>query len=178
MELRAVEMVSGFLCEFSVTGHSVSIHDDHRIPSPRPAAPDRTHHIESVALLSEDFDQIAIVVDWLDACRRGDLEALLELYAEGASLECRCDGARQDAGRTALEAYWRPRLEALSPTAFGLEEITPTPEGVTLDYLDYEGEPVRIFFIFAADGKILRTHCAPASRTSQQDISSLRDPAG
>ena len=32
----------------------------------------------------------------------------------------------------------------LVPTAFGLEEITPTAEGVVLDYLSHEGKPVRI----------------------------------
>jgi len=42
--------------------------------------------------LSGDFDQIAVVVDWLDACRRRDLEALLELYADGASAVCDCSG--------------------------------------------------------------------------------------
>ena len=51
-------------------------------------------------------------------------------------------------GRAELEAYWRPRLDALAPTAFGLEEITPTADGVVLDYLGHEGKPVRIAFTF------------------------------
>jgi len=41
--------------------------------------------------LRRDFDQVAIVIDWLDACRHHDLEALLDLYAQDASLECECD---------------------------------------------------------------------------------------
>ena len=52
----------------------------------------------------EDFDQIAIVVDWLDACRKRDLPALLDLYAEDASLECACDGIA--AFRASLR--WKP----------------------------------------------------------------------
>lgn len=166
----------GFHRELGATGHSVSIHDDYGIPSPSLAA--RVEYIKwMVMTLPEDFDQIAIVVDWLDACRTRDVEALLQLYTEDASLECQCNGTSLYAGRTALEAYWRSRLAAFSPTAFGLEEITPTSEGVALDYLNDEGKPVRIFFIFAADGKILQTHCAPASPSLQQDITTFQDSA-
>jgi hypothetical protein len=121
--------------------------------------------MDSVALVPEDFDQIAIVVDWLDACRRRDLKALVDLYDPAATLECRCDGADYT-GRLALESYWRPRLDTLAPTAFGLQEIQPTADGVVLDYLNHQGHPVRIFFVFAADGKILFTRCEPASQKS------------
>jgi ketosteroid isomerase-like protein len=111
--------------------------------------------------LSDDFDQIAIVVDWLDACRNRDLDSLLELYDEGASVECCCSGTELHRGLAALAAYWRLQFEALVPTAFGLEEIAPTAEGVALDYLNFEGKPVRLFFTFTADGKIWQTSCLP-----------------
>ncbi|MBR1213101.1 nuclear transport factor 2 family protein [Bradyrhizobium sp. JYMT SZCCT0180] len=114
----------------------------------------------------KDIDQVAVVVDWLDACRRHELGPLLDLYASDASLECDCDGANTYAGRAALESYWRPRLEAFSPNAFGLEEITPSADGVMLDYLNCEGMLVRIAFTFDASGKILHTRCgrfAPAA---------------
>ena len=114
-----------------------------------------------VPSLPKDVDQVAVVVDWLDACRRHDLGPLLDLYASDASLECRCHGGNIHAGRAALEAYWRPRLEAFSPNAFGLEEILPSVEGVVLDYLDSEGAPVRIAFTFDAAGKILQARCGP-----------------
>lgn len=104
------------------------------------------------------------MVDWLDACRKRDLAGLLDLYAADARLECRCGNGARGAGRTELEAYWRPRLDALVPTAFGLEEITPTIEGVELDYLSHDGTPVRIAFTFSADGKIRQTRCAPPER--------------
>jgi len=87
--------------------------------------------------MPEDFDPIAVVVDWLDACRKRDLAALLDFYGDEASLECACDGIFIH-GRSALEAYWRPRLDAFVPTAFGLEEIAPTPDGVVLDYSSFE----------------------------------------
>jgi hypothetical protein len=114
--------------------------------------------------LSKDFDQIAIVVDWLDACRARDLEALLDLYAQDASLECACSDRKILKGRADLASYWRPRLGDFSPTAFGLDEITPDAEGVVVDYISLEGKPVRIFFVFDGDGKILQTRCEPSAK--------------
>jgi hypothetical protein len=114
--------------------------------------------------LSKDFDQIAIVVDWLDACRARDLEALLDLYAQGASLECACNDRKILQSRADLASYWRPRLGDFSPTALGLDEITPDAEGVVVDYISFEGKPVRIYFAFDGDGKILQTRCEPSAR--------------
>src|SRR5689334_21698821 len=115
--------------------------------------------------MSEDFDAVAVVVDWLDACRRRDLAALLDLYGSEGGLDCACDGIAIH-GRSALEAYWRPRLDAFVPTAFGLEEIAPTADGVVLDYSNFEGKPVRIVFNFAPGGKIGKTRCGPLGRAS------------
>jgi ketosteroid isomerase-like protein len=117
--------------------------------------------------LANDFDQIALVVDWLDACRNRDLATLLDLYADNATLECQCGEARISEGRAGLESYWRPRLDALAPTAFGLEEIMPTPEGVVLDYLSHEGKPVRIVFSFTRAGKIQASRCMPVAELPQ-----------
>jgi ketosteroid isomerase-like protein len=114
--------------------------------------------------LSKDFDQIAVVVDWLDACRARDLEALLDLYAQDASLECACNDRKVFQGRADLASYWRPRLGDFSPTAFGLDEITPSADGVVLDYVSFEGKPVRIYFAFDNDGKVLQTRCEPSAR--------------
>jgi hypothetical protein len=114
--------------------------------------------------LSKDFDQIAVVVDWLDACRARDLEALLDLYAQDASFECVCNDRKIFQGRADLASYWRPRLGDFSPTAFELDEITPDAEGVVLEYISFEGKPVRIYFAFDGDGKILHTRCEPSPR--------------
>jgi ketosteroid isomerase-like protein len=134
--------------------------------------------VDGIADLADDFDQIALVVDWLDACRKRDLAALLDLYTDDATLECRCGGVKVSEGRAGLESYWRPRLDALSPTAFELEEITPTTEGVVLDYLSHEGEPVRIAFTFSRDARILHTACAPAGQALRQQVAGVADQAG
>jgi hypothetical protein len=132
--------------------------------------------MDGIANLAEDFDQIALVVDWLDACRNRDIATLLDLYADNATLECRCGEAKISEGRAGLESYWKPRLDTLAPTAFGLEEIMPTTEGVVLDYLSHEGKPVRIAFSFTCGGKIQATHCLPAAELSQP--AGLQDYAG
>jgi hypothetical protein len=111
-------------------------------------------------VVPNDFDNVAVVVDWLDACRSRNLEMLLDLYAGDASMECACEGivAR---GRSELAAYWAPKLSGFRPGTFGLEQITPRPEGVTLDYSDFEGKAVRVVFVFDGQGKISHSHCGP-----------------
>jgi len=118
---------------------------------------------------------MALVVDWLDACRNRDLTALLDLYADDATLECRCGGVKVSEGRAELESYWRPRLDALAPTAFELEGIFPTAEGVVLDYSSDDGEPVRIAFSFSRDAKIQRTACAPAGQALWSEVAGVAE---
>jgi len=103
---------------------------------------------------------------------------LLDLYAGDAKLECQCGEVRVSEGRAELESYWRPRLSGLVPTAFGLEEITPTTEGVVLDYLSHESKPVRILFTFSRDARIQRTACLPVAQALRQDDDGVADQAG
>lgn len=131
--------------------------------------------MDGIANLADDFDQIGLVVDWLDACRNRDLATLLDLYADNATLECQCGQARVSQGRAGLESYWKPRLDTLAPTAFGLKEIMPTTEGVLLDYLSHEGKPVRIAFSFTRDGKIQATHCIPTAELQQPGLQNYAD---
>jgi ketosteroid isomerase-like protein len=134
--------------------------------------------VDGIAELADDFDQVALVVDWLDACRNRDLAALLDLYADDAKLECRCGEVGISQGRAELEAYWRPRLKALAPTAFGLEEITLAAGSVVVDYLNHEGKLVRIAFSFTRDGKIQRTSCAPAGQIPRETFAGVVAQAG
>jgi hypothetical protein len=144
----------------------VSIQDDRHIPPAAPVLGAKPSRADGMAGPADDFDQVALVVDWLDACRNRDLAALLDLYAADAQLECQCGEAEVTQGRAELESYWRPRLASIVPTAFGLEEITPTAEGVVLDYLSHEGTPARIAFSFTCDARIQRTSCAPAGQAA------------
>ena len=62
--------------------------------------------------MPKDFDPIAAVVDWLDACRRRDLSGLLDLYAADASLECACDGATPKV--SPRMGFWLPTVTPFS----------------------------------------------------------------
>ena len=44
------------------------------------------------------FDPMAAAVDWLDAYRAGDIEALLAMYADGAFIHCGCGGFKTSYG--------------------------------------------------------------------------------
>ena len=114
-------------------------------------------------LLRTEFDPLAVIVDWLDACRSGALKALLDLYDERATLDCHCERVSL-AGRNAIAAYWAPKLQATLTTAFRLDDITLTPDGVQVDYQNYEGKPVRIHFQFGPSGKIIHTGCGRLER--------------
>ena len=109
------------------------------------------------------FDPIAVAVDWLDAGKLGDLDGLLNLYDERATLECDCEGVVLT-GRQSLSAYWTPKLESKLAAAFTLDGMTPTADGVRVDYQNCEGKPVRIHFRFTPSGKIAHTSCGPLGR--------------
>ena len=55
-------------------------------------------------LLQAEFDPLAVVVDWLDVCRLGALNALPDLYDKRATLECDCERVSLT-GRKAIAAY-------------------------------------------------------------------------
>ena len=64
-------------------------------------------------------------------------------------------------GRQSLSAYWTPKLESKLAAAFTLDKMTPTGDGVQVDYQSYEGKPVRMHFGFTPSGKIAHTNCSP-----------------
>jgi hypothetical protein len=78
------------------------------------------------------FDPMAAVVDWLDAYRSGDLESILGLYSDIATIDCGCGGATTINGRDALRAYWEQRLRD-SPAA-DLDDLQPARDGVAITY--------------------------------------------
>jgi hypothetical protein len=107
----------------------------------------------------DGFDAIGVVVDWIDACKQRRLYDLLNLYDAAATVEC-CEGGSFH-GRSEMESYWAPRLVRSRQGAFEIDLLMPDKDGVTLDYLGYDGVPVRTHFRFTSTGKISRTVCAP-----------------
>jgi hypothetical protein len=118
---------------------------------------------ESYVAFSDEFDPLVVVAHWLDACRWGELDALLNLYDERATLECDCERVSLT-GRKWIAVYWAPKLESKVVLAFSLYGMALTADGVQVDYLGYEGNPVRMHFRFSPSGKILHTSCGPLER--------------
>ena len=110
-------------------------------------------------IFRDEFDPLGVAIDWLDAAKLGDLDGLLGLHDERATLECDCEGVVLT-GRQSLSAYWAPKLESKLAAAFTLDDITPTGVGgVQLDYQGHDGSPVRIRFRFTPSGKIAHASC-------------------
>ena len=106
------------------------------------------------------FDRSGIVVDWLDACRSGQLNALLNLYEERATLICDCDGINL-ADRSSIAIYWKSKLESKAASAFILGGMILTGDEIQVNCQDCKGKPVRIHFHFSPLGKILHTKFGP-----------------
>jgi hypothetical protein len=100
----------------------------------------------------DEFDPLAVVVDWLDACRWGELDALLDLYDGRATLQCGCEHVRLT-GRKWIAAYWAPKLESKAVLAFSLNDLALSADGARLDYQSDEGKPVRMQFRFRSLGQ-------------------------
>ena len=79
-------------------------------------------------IFRDEFDPLGVAIDWLDAAKLGDLDGLLGLHDERATLECDCEGVVLT-GRQSLSAYWGPKLESKLAAAFTLDDMTPTGVG-------------------------------------------------
>lgn len=110
-------------------------------------------------------DYPAIAVDWLDAYRAKDLNGVLALYTDDATLECGCGGAKVISGKSALRAYWKDRLAKLP--ASDLEAIVRSADGATVEYRTPDGV-VRIAMHFNEHGLIARAECGPLGAPSLQ----------
>jgi hypothetical protein len=104
------------------------------------------------------FDPLAVIVDWLDAGRSGDLDAMLDLYDERATLDCHCEKVTLT-GCKSIASYWSPKLKNKLGLGFTLDELILFGDSVQVDYRGYEGKPLRIYFHFDPSGKIRRTSC-------------------
>jgi hypothetical protein len=106
------------------------------------------------------FDPLAIAIDWLDAYKANDLDAILSLYADDASIECACGGMATIMGKQALRAYWVQRLKDFP--ASDLDDIQPSGDGASISYVA-RGGSVSAILEFNPAGQISRLHCGPAN---------------
>jgi hypothetical protein len=107
----------------------------------------------------------AIAVDWLDAYRAKDLDGVLALYTDDATLECGCGGAKVISGKSALRAYWKDRLAKLP--ASDLRALERSADGAMVEYRTPDGM-VRIAMHFDESGLIARAKCGPIELPAPQ----------
>jgi len=100
---------------------------------------------------------MAAAVDWLDAYRAGDIDAILEMYADDAVVHCGCNGLTIT-GSAALRAYWADRLR--EHPASQLDNLLPSQEGTMISYITRKGT-VGALLAFNSDGKIKTLSCGP-----------------
>jgi hypothetical protein len=108
---------------------------------------------------ADKFDAIGVIVDWIDACKKRHLDTLLDLYADGATVEC-CEGG-SFRGPSEIKRYWGPRLVRQAVGSFEIDALFLEEDGVSLDYRGYDGHAVRTHFRFDDTGKIRLTACSP-----------------
>lgn len=106
------------------------------------------------------FDPMAVIVDWLDAYRSSDLETIVGLYSDGATIECACGGVATISGRNALQAYWEQRFK--NSPASELDNLQPARDGTAITYLS-NGHLIRADFEFDAAGEIAFQHSGPVN---------------
>lgn len=108
------------------------------------------------------FDTMAGAVDWLDAYRAGDVDTILEMYADDAIVHCGCGGMKTITGRDGLRAYWLDRLRQLP--ASELDDLQPWTDATLISYVAREGV-VSVVLTFNAAGRIASHSCGPSIRT-------------
>jgi len=105
------------------------------------------------------FDPMAAAIDWLDAYRAASL-SIVDMYADDASLDCRCDGQKVLLGRGSITEYWKLRF--IDKPAYELEDLQFDGDGIVVSYRAPKGI-VRAILNFEANGKIKRSRCGSAA---------------
>jgi hypothetical protein len=101
------------------------------------------------------FDPLAIAVDWLDAYRAGDLDAVVKMYADDAVNQCGCDGLTVT-GKEGLRPFGSA---ALYHPASDLDNLRPYADGATISYVTRH-RVVSATMEFDAEGRISRLRSA------------------
>lgn len=101
------------------------------------------------------FDPMLTVIEWLDAYRAEDL-SIINLFAENASLECRCNRQTTVVGHGAITDLLRQRF-AEAP-AGDLVRLEMHGDSVAFTY-SIPGEKVLVHLNFNDAGEIAQCRC-------------------
>ena len=106
-------------------------------------------------------DAINLIIGWLEACRARDLETVIAMYDDEATLDCVCTEQKRCRGKLELRLYWQSRLADQSRSLFALEYIGPEGGGVAVEYVSHHGKLERAHVKLNDAGKISHTRCGP-----------------
>jgi DNA-binding response OmpR family regulator len=107
----------------------------------------------------------SVALEWLDACRSGQLDALLDLHEERATLTCDCERVNLD-GRNAIATYWKSKLESRAASAFTLDDMFLAGDEIQVHCHGCKGEPVSVHLRFSPSGKVFHTRFSPLPRSA------------
>lgn len=110
-------------------------------------------------------DPMTTAIDWIGAYRAASL-SIVDLYADGAALECGCENGGVISGRAEIARYWRQRFK--EKAAGELTDVLPDGDAVVVSYRVIDGiEQTRLDI--DPSGKIRRTRCWPAQAGTSRD---------
>jgi hypothetical protein len=101
------------------------------------------------------FDPMAAAIDWL-SFYRARAPSIVDLYADGAALECDCNGQEIIFGRAAIAEYWHQRFR--DKPAGELTDLQPDGDAILVSYRVPDGI-VDAVLDFDSNGKIERLRC-------------------
>lgn len=110
------------------------------------------------------FDPMAAAIDWLDAYRAGDIEAILGMYADDAVVHCSCGSTKTITGKEGLQTYWVERLREYP--ASDLDNLHRSDDGAVFSYVTRHGV-VSAILTFNAAGQIASLTCRPSKDSSE-----------
>jgi ketosteroid isomerase-like protein len=107
-----------------------------------------------------NFDAMANAVDWLDAYRANNLDLMVSMYAEDATLECSCGEQETMVGKASIRSFWRDQLQRHCVPELG--DLQDAGNEAKISYITPDGA-VTAFFEYDWDGKITFMRCTPAT---------------
>jgi hypothetical protein len=109
--------------------------------------------------MTQRFDELGLIVDWLDAYRVMNIQGIVDLYDPDATIYCSCGDHDPVVGIIQIEQYWTERVRRF-PLA-DIKEIRPVGNDVIVRYEVSKNRIVAARFGFSPRQKIGLTRCGP-----------------
>lgn len=105
------------------------------------------------------FDPMAAAIDWLDAYREKDLDLIIAMYADDATVHCKCVDSTIVSGANELRHYWMVRLR--DHPASELLDLNPMENGIRISFATLFGA-MSTLLSFDPNGRIVEQNFEPS----------------